>query len=145
MSKAKPHACVPLPSSHPLYLIYTSGTTGNPKGVVRDSGGYATAVKWTMNAIYDAKPGETFWAASDVGWVVGHSYIVYGPLLQGCTTVIYEGKPVGTPDAGAFWRVIQDHNVSVQFCAPTALRAIKRADPLGSLLKPYGTIARAIS
>jgi propionyl-CoA synthetase len=128
---------VPLPSTDPHYILYTSGTTGLPKGVVRDTGGMATALKYTMNAFYDVNPGEVFWAASDIGWVVGHSYIVYGPLLQGCTTILYEGKPVGTPDAGAFWRVIEEHGVKALFTAPTAFRAIKQADPGGKLLSNY--------
>jgi len=119
---------VPLAATDPLYILYTSGTTGQPKGVVRDNGGHAVALRWSMANVYGVQPGEVFWAASDVGWVVGHSYIVYGPLLHGCTTVIYEGKPVGTPDPGAFWRVIADHGVSVMFTAPTAFRAIKRED-----------------
>lgn len=134
---AEPAACVAVEATDPLYVLYTSGTTGQPKGVVRDTGGYAVALKWTMEHFYGVKPGEVFWAASDVGWVVGHSYIVYGPLLQGCTTLVYEGKPVGTPDAGAFWRVISEHKVAVQFTAPTAFRAIKREDPNGELLGQY--------
>ncbi len=137
MSTASPVECVPVAATDPLYILYTSGTTGMPKGVVRDHGGHAVALNWSMRAIYDVKPGEVFWAASDVGWVVGHSYIVYAPLLAGCTTVIYEGKPVGTPDAGAFWRVISDHKVSVMFTAPTAFRAIKKEDPEGKLIKSY--------
>ncbi len=134
---AAPAACVPVESSHPLYILYTSGTTGQPKGVVRDNGGHAVALKWSMKNIYDIDPGDVFWAASDVGWVVGHSYIVYAPLMQGATTVLYEGKPVGTPDAGAFWRVIADHKVKALFTAPTAFRAIKKEDPKGELLKNY--------
>ena len=133
---AEPAACVPLDATDPLYILYTSGTTGHPKGVVRDNGGHAVALRWSMEFIYDARAGETFWAASDIGWVVGHSYIVYGPLLRGCTTVLYEGKPVGTPDAGAFWRVVRDHAVRTLFTAPTAFRAIKREDPSGALLRP---------
>ena len=129
---AEPAACVPVEATDPLYILYTSGTTGLPKGIVRDNGGHAVALKWSMEAIYGARPGDVYWAASDIGWVVGHSYIVYGPLLQGCTSILYEGKPVGTPDAGAFWRVCADHGVNVMFTAPTAIRAIKRVDPQGA-------------
>ncbi len=125
--------CVPVEGDHPAYILYTSGTTGQPKGVVRPTGGHIVALTWTMRAIYDCGPGDVFWAASDVGWVVGHSYICYAPLFAGCTTVIYEGKPVGTPDAGAFWRVIADHRVRAFFTAPTAIRAVKRDDPEGRL------------
>jgi propionyl-CoA synthetase len=134
---ASPVDCVPVSSTDPLYILYTSGTTGQPKGVVRDNGGHAVALTWSMRNIYGVEPGEVYWAASDVGWVVGHSYIVYGPLLWGCTTVLYEGKPVGTPDPGAFWRVISQHGVSVLFTAPTAFRAIKRDDPGGAFMAPY--------
>ena len=134
---AQPAECVPVAASDPLYILYTSGTTGLPKGIVRDNGGHAVALKWSMEAIYDVHPGEVYWAASDIGWVVGHSYIVYAPLLHGCTSVLYEGKPVGTPDAGAFWRVCADHGVSAMFTAPTAIRAIKRDDPAGELVGGY--------
>jgi len=137
MKTAEPAECVPVLATDPLYILYTSGTTGQPKGVVRDNGGHLVALKWTMKNIYDADPGDVYWAASDVGWVVGHSYIVYAPLFHGCTTIMYEGKPVGTPDAGAFWRVISDHKVKILFTAPTAFRAIKREDPDGALMKDY--------
>jgi len=137
MATAEPHDCVPVAATDPLYILYTSGTTGIPKGVVRDNGGHMVALKWTMKAIYNVDAGDVYWAASDVGWVVGHSYIVYGPLLKGCTTIVFEGKPVGTPDAGVFWRVISEHNVKVLFTAPTAFRAIKREDPRAELMKNY--------
>jgi propionyl-CoA synthetase len=137
MKTAKKTDCVTVKATDPLYILYTSGTTGKPKGVMRDNGGHAVALKWSMKHIYDMKPGEVYWAASDVGWVVGHSYIIYSPLLYGCTTILYEGKPIGTPDPGAFWRVISQHNVSVLFTAPTALRSIKKEDPHGDYLKKY--------
>ena len=132
-----PAKCVPVEGSHPAYILYTSGTTGAPKGVVRPTGGHLVALNWTMKNIYDADPGDVFWAASDVGWVVGHSYICYAPLIHGNTTIVFEGKPVGTPDAGTFWRVIQEHGVKVLFTAPTAFRAIKREDPNGELIQDY--------
>ena len=137
VAAARPHDCVPVDANDPLYILYTSGTTGRPKGVVRDNGGHAVALQWSMRNVYGAQPGETFWAASDIGWVVGHSYIVYGPLLNGNATVLYEGKPVGTPNAGAFWRVVEQHAVRVLFTAPTALRAIKREDPLAGQMGDY--------
>ena len=139
LKTAEPTKCVTVAATDPLYILYTSGTTGVPKGIVRDNGGHMVALNYTMQAIYDVQPGDVYWAASDVGWVVGHSYIVYGPLLHGCTTLIYEGKPVGTPDAGAFWRVIADHKVKVLFTAPTAFRAIKRDDPEAKLMAKYDT------
>lgn len=137
MQSAVATECVPVAANHPLYILYTSGTTGQPKGVVRDTGGSIVSLKWSMSRIYNVKPGDVYWAASDVGWVVGHSYIVYGPLFNGCTTVIYEGKPVGTPDPGAFWRVISDYGVKVLFTAPTAFRAIKKEDPAGEYIDKY--------
>lgn len=137
VTKSPCAACVPMPANAPLYVLYTSGTTGRPKGVVRDTGGYVVALKWSMGAIYGMQPGEVFWSASDVGWVVGHSYICYGPLFNGNTTVIFEGKPVGTPDPGAFWRVIAEHKVKALFTAPTAFRAIKKEDPNGEYIKKY--------
>ncbi|RLA55930.1 MAG: propionyl-CoA synthetase [Gammaproteobacteria bacterium] len=137
MASAEPADCVPVNANDPLYILYTSGTTGQPKGVVRDTGGHIVALKWSMKNIYNVEPGDVYWAASDVGWVVGHSYIVYGPLFGGNTTVIYEGKPVGTPDPGAFWRVIEEYKVKVMFTAPTAFRAIKKEDPQGEYLVKY--------
>jgi propionyl-CoA synthetase len=137
MAAAQPADWVPVAATDPLYILYTSGTTGIPKGVVRDNGGHMVALKWSMKYVYGVEPGEVYWAASDVGWVVGHSYIVYAPLLHGCTTVLYEGKPVGTPDPGAFWRVISQHRVAAMFTAPTAFRAIKKEDPNGEHIKRH--------
>ena len=137
LAGAEQAPCVPVEATDPLYILYTSGTTGQPKGIVRDNGGHAVALEWTMKHVYDVEPGEVYWAASDVGWVVGHSYIVYAPLFHGCTTVLYEGKPVGTPDAGAFWRVIAEHGVCALFTAPTAFRAIRQQDPEGEHIGRY--------
>ena len=137
MASASAHDCIPVGATDPLYILYTSGTTGQPKGIVRDNGGHAVAMHWSMHSIYGMEPGEVYWAASDVGWVVGHSYIVYAPLIHGNTSVLYEGKPVGTPDAGAFWRVISEHGVKTMFTAPTAFRAIKQQDPEGQLINDY--------
>jgi len=137
MEQAEPVDCVPVAATDPLYILYTSGTTGQPKGVVRPNGGHAVALQWSMKNIYNVNPGDVYWAASDIGWVVGHSYIVYAPLLHGCTTILYEGKPVGTPDAGAFWRVIEQHGVNCLFTAPTAFRAIRREDSDGEMLRRY--------
>ena len=137
IANSEPADAVPVAGTDPLYVLYTSGTTGKPKGIVRDNGGHAVALLWSMRHIYDTHPGEVFWAASDVGWVVGHSYIVYGPLLLGATTLLYEGKPVGTPDPGAFWRVASEHRVKALFTAPTAIRAIRKEDPDGTHLNKY--------
>ncbi len=133
----EPAECVPVEGNHPAYILYTSGTTGAPKGVIRHTAGQLVALNWTMKSIYNVEPGEVFWAASDVGWVVGHSYICYGPLINGSTTIVFEGKPVGTPDAGTFWRVIEEHKVTSFFTAPTALRAVKREDPQGEYITKY--------
>jgi len=137
IKNSKEADCEPMNSNDPAYILYTSGTTGTPKGIVRDTGGHIVALKWSMKNIYNINPGDVWWSASDIGWVVGHSYIVYAPLFHGCTTIIYEGKPVGTPDAGSFWRVISEHKVKTLFTAPTAFRAIKKEDPEGKFFKKY--------
>ncbi len=137
MAAAQPVPCVPVAATDPLYILYTSGTTGQPKGIVRPSGGHLVAMAWSLRHVFDAHPGEVFWAASDIGWVVGHSYITYAPLIVGCTTVLYEGKPVGTPDAGAFWRMIEDHKITTMFTAPTAIRAIRKEDSDAKLMAKY--------
>ena len=139
VAEAEPVDCVPVEATHPLYILYTSGTTGTPKGVVRQNGGHAVAIAWSMAHIYGIRPGEVFWAASDVGWVVGHSYIAYGPLLAGATTLLFEGKPVGTPDAGTFWRTIVRNDVRIFFTAPTAIRAVRKEDPEGDYIRQIGT------
>jgi propionyl-CoA synthetase len=137
MAKAQPADIVPVKSEDPAYILYTSGTTGTPKGVVRPTAGHIVALKWSMQNIFNCKAGDIYWAASDVGWVVGHSYIVYAPLFAGCTTVLFEGKPVGTPDASSFWRLISEHKVRTMFTAPTAIRAIKKEDPEGKLIQQF--------
>jgi propionyl-CoA synthetase len=137
LDNSTPIDCYPVDSNHPLYILYTSGTTGIAKGVVRDSGGYLVALQWSMEHIYGTSKTDVYWAASDLGWVVGHSFIIYGPLVQGCTTVLFEGKPVGTPDAGTFWRIIEEYNVNILFTAPTAIRSIRQKDPEGVFIDNY--------
>src|SRR5258708_3119539 len=137
ISAKKSADCVPVKATDPLYILYTSGTTGKPKGVVRDNGGHLVALKWSMFNLYGVRPGEVWWCGSDVGWVVGHSYIIYGPLFHGATSIMYEGNPIGTPDAGAFWRLISEHKAEALFTAPTAFRAIKKEDPGGRLIRQY--------
>lgn len=137
VSNAQPAVVVPVAGNHPSYILYTSGTTGTPKGIIRDTGGYATALKFSMKYIYAVEPGECFWAASDVGWVVGHSFIVYGPLINRSTTILFEGKPIKTPDASTFWRIIEENKVKTMFTAPTAIRAIRKEDPKGEMIKKF--------
>ena len=140
LAAGKSAPCVPVLATDPLYILYTSGTTGIPKGVVRDNGGHLVALKWSMFNLYGVKPGEVWWCGSDIGWVVGHSYIVYGPLIHGATSIMYEGKPIGTPDAGAFWRVIAEHKAVALFTAPTAFRAIRKEDPDGKFIRQIRSV-----